>query len=252
MTPEAIAELKKPLDKRHVASRQQSGRSLSYIEGWHAIAEANRIFGHDAWTSETVDIRCVAERERGIGRDQKPGWGVSYIARVKITVGSSDNPFGGVVREGVGSGHGIDVDLGLAHESAIKEAETDARKRALMTFGWPFGLALYDKSQENVVSEPPGNPAGRGAGAVSPSAVSAPTNSDDPADLYVKAAKAAMKTAKDAPELKRWWADEERARIDFGITKGTKRYDALWEAFLDIGGQMATKPKRELHPLEAG
>ncbi len=38
--------------------------------------------------------------------------------------------------------------------SAIKEAETDAMKRALMTFGNPFGLALYDKDQANVVDEP--------------------------------------------------------------------------------------------------
>ena len=30
------------------------------------------------------------------------------------------------------------MDLGQAHESAIKEAETDAMKRALMTFGNPF------------------------------------------------------------------------------------------------------------------
>nr|WP_233130301.1 Rad52/Rad22 family DNA repair protein [Synechococcus sp. 1G10] len=54
---------------------------------------------------------------------------------------------GGIVREGCGVGHGIDVDLGQAHESALKEAETDAMKRALMTFGNPFGLALYDKQQ---------------------------------------------------------------------------------------------------------
>jgi hypothetical protein len=57
-----------------------------------------------------------------------------------------------VVREGSGAGHGIDVDLGQAHESALKEAETDAMKRALMTFGNPFGLALYDKAQRQVSS----------------------------------------------------------------------------------------------------
>jgi hypothetical protein len=57
-----------------------------------------------------------------------------------------------LVREGTGAGHGIDVDLGQAHESAIKEAETDAMKRALMTFGNPFGLALYDKQQREVTS----------------------------------------------------------------------------------------------------
>jgi len=31
-----------------------------------------------------------------------------------------------LIREGSGAGYGIDVDLGQAHESAIKEAETDA------------------------------------------------------------------------------------------------------------------------------
>jgi hypothetical protein len=46
--------------------------------------------------------------------------------------------------------------LGQAHESALKEAETDAMKRALMTFGNPFGLALYDKKQREVTGEPPG------------------------------------------------------------------------------------------------
>ena len=73
---------------------------------------------------------------------------MTYIARVSITVGT-------LVREGTGAGHGIDTDLGLAHESAIKEAETDAMKRALMTFGNPFGLALYDKSQRQVSGNAP-------------------------------------------------------------------------------------------------
>jgi hypothetical protein len=40
--------------------------------------------------------------------------------------------------------------LGDAHESALKEAETDATKRALTTFGNLFGLALYDKDQLGV------------------------------------------------------------------------------------------------------
>lgn len=144
---EQKAALAAPLNSAHVASRNQAGRPLSYIEGWHAIAEANRIFGFDAWDRETIETRCVSERERKIGQQQKDGWSVSYIAKVRVTVD-------GRVREGVGAGHGIDVDLGLAHESAIKEAETDAMKRALMTFGNPFGLALYDKTQANVSDEP--------------------------------------------------------------------------------------------------
>ncbi len=91
-----IEALKAPLDKKRVAQRSQSGRQLSYIEGWWAIAEANRIFGFDAWSSETVDIRCVSERQRKVGSAGKDGWGVSYVAKVRITVD-------GVMREGVGA-----------------------------------------------------------------------------------------------------------------------------------------------------
>ena len=39
---------------------------------------------------------------------------------------------------------------GQAHELALKGAETDATKRALATFGNPFGLALYDREQGGV------------------------------------------------------------------------------------------------------
>lgn len=138
-------DLKAKLSPDAVSQREQSGRKLSYIEGWWAISEANRIFGFDGWTRETVDIKAVNERPRKIGKGQyeKDGWGVTYVARVRVTAQ-------GITREGTGAGHGIDADLGQAHESAIKEAETDAMKRALMTFGNPFGLALYDKTQENV------------------------------------------------------------------------------------------------------
>lgn len=142
-TDEQKKQLSAPLDRSHVAARKQGGRNLSYIEGWHAIAEANRIFGFDAWSRETVELKCVSERDRAIGDRKEPGFGVTYIARVRVRIGE-------LIREGSGTGHGIDRDLGLAHESALKEAETDAMKRALMTFGNPFGLALYDKTQANV------------------------------------------------------------------------------------------------------
>jgi DNA recombination protein Rad52 len=142
-TAEQRAALEAPLNRANVRQREQGRGSVSYLEGWQVIAEANRIFGFDGWQRQTVFSHCVAQSERRIGRDQKPGWGVTYIARVRVTVGP-------LVREGTGAGHGIDVDLGQAHESAIKEAETDAMKRALMTFGNPFGLALYDKRQRQV------------------------------------------------------------------------------------------------------
>ena len=73
------------------------------------IAEANRIFGFDGWQRQTIAIRCVAEAERligarGMSRDQKPGWGVTHTARVRVTVTTGDiQP---LVREGSGAGHG--------------------------------------------------------------------------------------------------------------------------------------------------
>ena len=152
LSPEQAAALAAPLNRAHVQTRSQAGRSLNYLEGWVAIREANRIFGFDGWQRETIELRCVAESQRPIGRDQKPGWGVTYIARVRIRLGSQASGAPSLVREGSGAGHGIDVDHGLAHESALKEAETDAMKRALMTFGNPFGLALYDKQQRQVTS----------------------------------------------------------------------------------------------------
>jgi len=130
------------------ANVKRNPKGHDYVEGWHAIAEANRIFGFDGWTREAVEIKCVMEKAREIGKDKAPGFGVTYIARVRVVVN-------GVTREGCGAGHGIDRDLGMAHESAIKEAETDAMKRALMTFGYPFGLALYDKQRANVTDEQP-------------------------------------------------------------------------------------------------
>ena len=180
---EQLAALSAPLDRANVRQREQGRSRVSYLEGWQVIAEANRIFGFDGWQRQTIAVRCVAQAERAIGRDQKPGWGVTYTARVRVTVTAGGLP--PLVREGSGAGHGIDVDLGQAHESALKEAETDAMKRALMTFGNPFGLALYDKAQRQVSSagsqgdgpQRPGGqqpPVGRSAAGTPSSATASP------------------------------------------------------------------------------
>lgn len=137
-TPEQVNALQAKLDGSQVKTRAQSGRTLSYIEGWTAISEANRIFGFDGWHRSTIDMIQIGEPYQKDGK-----WRVAYRAKVVVFAGE-------VTREGSGYGSGIDMDLNSAHESALKEAETDAMKRALMTFGNPFGLALYDKTQANV------------------------------------------------------------------------------------------------------
>lgn len=152
-TDQQKADLAAPLNSANVKSREQAGRKLSYIEAWHAIAEANRIFGFDGWTRETQELRQLVEREH----DGK--YRVAYSAKVRVVVfGGELGPEGPTIREGCGYGSGIDKDLGQAHESALKEAESDAMKRALMTFGNAFGLALYDKTQANVDDGPQRSP----------------------------------------------------------------------------------------------
>jgi hypothetical protein len=62
------------------------------------------------------------------------------IARVRITVQADGAT---VIREGHGTGEGHGSSPGKVHDISLKAAETDATKRALATFGKPFGLALY-------------------------------------------------------------------------------------------------------------
>jgi DNA recombination protein Rad52 len=145
-----VQALRRNLDQRHVRSRQANGRELSYIEGWHAISEANRIFGFDGWSRETIDTKCVLTREN------RGSFLAVYVARVRITVHSGRST---TIREGHGTGEGRGSSPGEVHDIALKSAETDATKRALATFGKPFGLALYGNGKSGpVIKSPPLEP----------------------------------------------------------------------------------------------
>ena len=138
-------QLSQPINPDNVSFREGGGGlKLAYVESWHVIQEANRIFGFGGWSSETLEARLVSE-----GKDNYGNSIFSYIAKVRVTVGN-------VIREGYGSGHGRGGKMsdGEKHESAIKEAESDARKRALMQFGDQFGLSLYDKEQNWAKQKP--------------------------------------------------------------------------------------------------
>ncbi|MEB3302614.1 MAG: RAD52 family DNA repair protein [Cyanobacteriota bacterium] len=123
-SPQQIEALSAPLNRAHLSSREQGKGRVNYLQSWVVLNEANRIFGFDGWQRQTLLCQCVSQAERLIGENKRPGWGVTYIARVRITV--SAGAHGPLIREGTGAGHGIDTDLGLAHESALKEAETYA------------------------------------------------------------------------------------------------------------------------------
>src|SRR3974390_720374 len=130
-----VRALKRKPDHRHVRTRHaHDGRELTYLEGWYAISEANRIFGFDGWSRETVESRCV------LARENKGTFLTVYIARVRLTVAAEGTS---IVREGHGTGEGRGISPGEVHDIALKAAENDATKRGVATFGKPFGLELY-------------------------------------------------------------------------------------------------------------
>lgn len=182
--------LEAPLDRARV---KKNPKGYFYVEGWHVIAEANRIFGYEGWDRETLETHLLGEPEYV---DNK--WRVAYRCRVRVTVRAGEQT---IVREGSGYGSGILKDLRDAHEGAIKEAETDAMKRALMTFGNQFGLALYDKEQTNVCDE---------------DELQARRDSD----AFVRSNLILIANFGSVKEMTDWWnsEDQKKARRDFALS----------------------------------
>jgi hypothetical protein len=129
-----VQALRRQPSGRHIRTREAHGRELTYLEGWYAISEANRIFGFDGWNRETVESKCV------LARESRGTFLAAYIAKVRVTVHADGTT---IIREGHGTGEGRGTSPGEVHDIALKVAETDATKRALATFGKPFGLELY-------------------------------------------------------------------------------------------------------------
>ena len=151
-TESQLKTLQDPLDPANVKPRKgPNGKTLSYIEGWQVIEEANHIFGFGTWSRETVLMEPLHDPVLITDPDNpEKGKVVSaFFAKVRITVWSEDGSRS-VVREGCGAARGFAKTAGEAIEQAIKSAETDATKRALVTFGNAFGLALYDREQRQV------------------------------------------------------------------------------------------------------
>src|SRR5262249_34417060 len=76
-----VRQLRAKLDAKHVKTRKANGADLHYVEGWHVIAEANRIFGFDAWDRRTFASHCVWSGLSGSDH------AAAYTARVRVSVG---------------------------------------------------------------------------------------------------------------------------------------------------------------------
>jgi recombination DNA repair RAD52 pathway protein len=96
-----------------------SNTELTYVAGETIFSNLNAVFGATGWNREIVELKLI-------------GSGV-WLCKVRVTV-----PEYGFVTEDVGTGSGADQD------KAVKEAVTDAVKRAVHSMGPFVGLSLYD------------------------------------------------------------------------------------------------------------
>lgn len=157
-TKEQIEQLEAALPASAIRRVDKGSRGThEYLSGFHAISAANRVFGFEGWSTEIVHLQCVESSQQGnpnyTGSNNREGYFVAYTARVRVTVGEQSH-------EDVGYGDGTEYNnVGQAHESAIKEAVTDAEKRALRHWGNQFGLSLYDKDRDKAPPAPATKPA---------------------------------------------------------------------------------------------
>jgi hypothetical protein len=231
------------LDGKHVRTRELRGRTLSYVEGWHVIAEANRIFGFDGWDRETAWAECIwAETKR------EPRM-CAYAARVRIRVRAGETV---VCREGSGVGHGSGTTLGEAHESALKEAETDAMKRALAAFDNLFGLALYDKEQNGVRRSKSNRAAGQPLALVLLSSNGEPQGSHDNPQSFCAAMRESLASMQSLEELQAVWArnattiSQLRTILpELKTAQGTHYADVLEKLYEQHGARLASLTKQD-------
>lgn len=106
-------------------TRPGGGKTLTYASTETIFSAMNRIFGL-AWSMKTLENTSV---------------GTAWKCVVEVTL----HEFG-VSRTGTGFGDG-------PPEKAMKEAESDAFKRACRSFGNALGLSLYDQEHLDAVAK---------------------------------------------------------------------------------------------------
>lgn len=128
-------QLLKPINPNRVSKRTGGGgKQLSYVSVWDVKAHLTRIFGFGGWSWEVTDTAFVFEEKV---EDNEKMWVVAYKALGTLSIHSLNVKF---AEAAVGVSRGS---RGDAHDNAIKNAESDAIKRAAINLGDQFGLSLY-------------------------------------------------------------------------------------------------------------
>lgn len=147
---QVVQELDAKIPRDCISSREGGGRSkLSYLEGHYVIDRLNKVLGQGNWAYSA---------EANLVHTDTANNSVHYLAKVRLVVDLPGEPERKrVTTEFVDYGYGDGKDkysIGKAHELAVKESVTDGIKRCAKNLGMSMGLALYNKTQENVEDAP--------------------------------------------------------------------------------------------------
>lgn len=144
MNDEQYNALLQDLHPSRVSTRKGTGKALSYVEAWDVKRTLIRIFGFGGFSADVIDNEFRYETVHT--RSDKELWEVAYQATVRLRIHDLGCTY---TESAVGSSMGSRAE---AHDNAIKNAASDALKRAAIYLGTQFGLSLYnDGSTRDVV-----------------------------------------------------------------------------------------------------
>ena len=145
------AKLNAKIPRDVISQRKGFGNTtLSYLEGWYVVARLNEVLGQGNWQYTTKLDKVNEKRIKNARGLEVRAVAYSAIVTLVVNVAGKEAVFQDV---GVGKGQETDNEL-MADESAMKEAVTDGLKRAARNLGMSMGLALYDKTEENIDDTP--------------------------------------------------------------------------------------------------
>lgn len=148
-----LDKLNEPPPPAALKQRKEGGLTLTYLTGWYVIQRMNEIFGPDGWSRGLAGkgLYEVGRCEREIKQKNdtmRTRYDVAMLCEYRVTVHRANAlP---VTVEDVGHGMGQRYSHMIdSHESAAKEAVTDALKRCCRSLGNALGNCLYDEDWRN-------------------------------------------------------------------------------------------------------
>jgi recombination DNA repair RAD52 pathway protein len=138
LSVQQLDRLHADLHPSRVATRDQSGRQLSYLEAYDVRATLVRIFGYGGFSAETTNTEIVHQSQYKAPNSDRELWRIAVVCTFRLTIHQT----GAVYTESAAASQS-GPDFGEVLDFAIKTAESDALKRAATNLGTQFGLSLY-------------------------------------------------------------------------------------------------------------